>query len=284
MGEPMALRLAESHLPLVVWNRTAAKTTSLRAAGADVASSPAEVFAHADVIFEMLADEDAIDAVLGRDQARFRRQLCAKTLVHMGTTSPQYSRRLEADILDAGGRYVEAPVSGSRVPAQTGELIAMLAGDREMVEFVRPLLAPICRETVFCGAVPSALLTKLAVNVYLIAMVTGLAEAIHFARGHDLDLGMVGAVLEEGPMASSVSRVKTEKLLELDFAAQAAAKDVLKNCRLVSDAARSAGLAVPLLDVCHDLFAQTVALGHGASDMVAVIRAIEQQTGQTASA
>jgi 3-hydroxyisobutyrate dehydrogenase len=191
----------------------------------------------------------------------------------MGTTAPSYSQGLEVDVVAAGGRYVEAPVSGSRTPAEAGELVAMLAGAPAATREVRPLFAPMCRDAVDCGPVPNALRMKLAVNLYLITMVTGLAEAVHFADRHGLDLRQFLDVLDAGPMASSVSRVKAHKLVDHDFAPQAAVADVLMNNRLVAEAARESGLASPVLDACHDLFAETVALGHGEADMVAVVRA-----------
>jgi 3-hydroxyisobutyrate dehydrogenase len=86
------------------------------------------------------------------------------------------------------------------------------------------------------------------------------------------------AVLDAGLMASSVSRVKALKLVARDFAVQASSANVLENTRLIVEAARQADLASPLLDICHALYAETVALGHGQSDAVAVIRAIEART------
>jgi 3-hydroxyisobutyrate dehydrogenase len=278
MGQPMALNLARAGTPLVVWNRTAAKAQELRAAGAEVASSPAEVFARADVVILMLAGEEAIDQVLGRATPAFGAHVAGRTIIHMGTTSPAYSRGLEADVCAAGGRYVEAPVSGSRKPAEAGRLAAMLAGEPTATQLVRPLLKPMCHQTTVCGAVPNALYMKLAVNLYLITMVTGLAEAVHFADQHGLDMRQFLAVLDAGPMASSVSRVKAVKLVDQDFGAQAAAADVLMNNRLVAAAARDSDLASPLLDVCHELYGETVARGYGQSDMVAVVRAIEGRT------
>src|SRR5262245_31488040 len=125
MGQPMALNLAVAGTSLVVWNRTSARCAPLRAAGAHVAASPAEVFAAADTVLVMLADDVAIDDVLGRGTATFGELVAGHTVVHMGTTSPEYSRRLAEDIVAAGGRYVEAPVSGSRIPAVKGELVGM---------------------------------------------------------------------------------------------------------------------------------------------------------------
>lgn len=280
MGQPMALRLARAGTPLAVWNRTPARAEPLRAAGATVAADPAEVFAAARTVILMLADGDAMDAVLRRGTPDFAAYVAGHTVVHMGTTSPGYSRALEAEVRAAGGAYVEAPVSGSRKPAEAGELVAMLAGEVADVAAVRPLLAPMCRESFVCGkAAPEALLMKLAVNLFLITMVTGLTEAFHFADRQGLDREQFLAVLDAGPMASGVSRMKSPKLRDRDFAVQAAAFDVLKNNQLVADAARAAGLASPLLDVCHALFTETVALGHGHADMVAVLHALEARTG-----
>jgi 3-hydroxyisobutyrate dehydrogenase len=278
MGRPMALNLARAGTPLVVWNRTAARCADLRAAGARVAATPSEVFAEADVVILMLSGPEAMDAVLCRGTPAFAARVAGHTIVHMGTTSPSYSRGLDADVRAAGGAYVEAPVSGSRTPAESGDLVAMLAGEPGATRAVRPLLGPMCRRTTVCGPVPNALLMKLAVNLYLITMVTGLAEAVHFAERQGLDMRQFADVLDAGPMASSVSRVKALKLVEEDFAAQAAAADVLMNNRLVAAAARDLGVASPLLDVCHELFAETVALGNGEHDMVAVVRAIEHRT------
>jgi 3-hydroxyisobutyrate dehydrogenase len=278
MGKPMALNMARAGTTLVVWNRTAARCADLRTAGADVATSPGEVFRRAGVVILMLADGAAMDAVLGRGTAAFDANVAGHTVVHMGTTPAEYSRQLGADIHAAGGRYVEAPVSGSRTPAESGQLVAMVAGEASAVQDVRPLLQQMCQQTFACGPVPNALLMKLSVNLFLITMVTGLAEAAHFADQHGLEMGQFVDVLDAGPMASSVSRVKAFKLLARDFGVQASIRDVLKNNRLIAEAARAAGIASPLLDVCHGLFGETDELGLGDTDMITVIRAIEQRT------
>lgn len=280
MGQPMALNLARAGTPLVVWNRSGGKYQPLVEAGATVADSAADVFARAGVVILMLANDAAIDEALGRGTPDFAIRVRERTIVHMGTTSAAYSHGLEADIRQAGGQYVEAPVSGSRKPAEAGQLVAMLAGEPAAVEPVRSLLAPMCREAIPCGAVPNALTMKLAVNVFLITMVTGLAEAMHFAERHGLDPAHFMAVANASPMASDVSRIKVAKLATRDFSVQAAITDVLKNSRLVAEAARAAGMASPLLDVCHALYGETEALGLGQADMAAVIRAFEQRTAQ----
>jgi 3-hydroxyisobutyrate dehydrogenase len=281
MGEPMARNLVRAGVPLVVWNRSAERAASLAQAGATIAGNAADVFARCETVILMLADGPAIDAVLGRGTPEFAGRVEGRRLVAMGTVSPGYSAALEADVRAAGGRYVEAPVSGSRKPAEAGQLVAMLAGEEADLATVRPLLAPMCRECFDCGPVPAALRMKLAVNVFLITMVTGLAEAAHFAGHHGLDLETFMAILNAGPMASDVSRVKIAKLVQRDFARQAGISDVLKNSRLVVEAAREAALASPLMDACFALYGETEALGLGAEDMAAVVQAIEVRTNAT---
>jgi 3-hydroxyisobutyrate dehydrogenase len=282
MGTPMALRLAQAGIPLVVWTRNRERAEPVRAAGAVVAANAAEVFATADPVLLMLANAEAIDDVLRRGTPAFTALVRGRTVVHMGTTAPEFSRDLEHDIREAGGRYVEAPVSGSRTPAERGELVGLVAGEHPAVARVRPLLAPMCREVVDCGVVPNALLVKLAINLFLITMVTGLAEAVHFAERQGLDLNRFLSVHDNGPMASAVSRIKADKLVRGDFDVQAAAADVLMNSRLAADAARRARIATPMLDVAHGLFQDTVDLGFGTQDMAAVVRAIESRTDRYA--
>lgn len=282
MGQPMALNLARAGTPLIVWNRSRAKCDALAQAGAAVAQDVAEVFARCQTVILMLRDASAIDAVLGRGGGVFHDRVHGRTLIDMGTPPPAYSKALEADVRAAGGRFVEAPVSGSLKPAETGQLVAMVAGEPGVVESVRPLLAPMCRAAIECGSVPDALLMKLAVNLFMIAMVTGLAEAVHFAQRRGLDLARLVAVLEQSPMASDVSRVKVAKLVAKDFSAQASIANVLENVRLIEDAARETGVASPLLDVCLALYGETDALGLGRDDMIAVIRAMERRTAATA--
>ena len=278
MGLPMALNMVRAGQPLVVWNRSRDKAELVGAAGATVADSPAHVFRDARTVFLMLANGTVIDEVLERGTSRFAQIVAGRTLVHMGTTEPSYSERLSEDTTSAGGVYVEAPVSGSRRPAEDGQLVGMVAGPDAAVDAVVPLLAPLCATTVRCGEVPSATRMKLAVNLFLITQVTGLAEAFHFAEHNGLDLEVFRSVLDAGPMASNVSRLKLDKLTRGDFEVQASISDVHYNSRLVADAARGAGVSSPVLDTCRDLFAEAEQLGHGPADMAAVLRAIEART------
>jgi 3-hydroxyisobutyrate dehydrogenase len=285
MGEPMAANLLRARGDLVVWNRTPAAAQRLGARGARVVATPALVFESCDTVILMLANLDAINETLGRTDGSFAVPVRGRVILNMGTIAPVDSAQLSEALRDHGATYLEAPVSGSRVPAENGALVAMLAGPAEAAEPAAALLTAMCRSVFRCGGVPSALTTKLAVNVFLIDMVTGLAEATRFAEGNGVDLEVFRAVLDNGPMGSDVSRLKLAKLLADDYAPQATVRDVRYNSRLILDQAGRSGTELPLLADCEGLLGATEQLGHEDADMVAVVLALRQSVrrGQQAA-
>src|SRR5262249_36185653 len=283
MGQPMALNLTRAGHALTVWNRSPHKSVQLRDAGATVVDDVADVFRRSDVVFLMLVDSTAVDQVLQRRTPSFAAMLSGRTVVNMSSVEPDYSCALERDTRDAGGRFVEAPVAGSRMPAETGQLVAMMAGDWSAVTEVSPLLRPMCHEIVFCGPAGSGLRMKLAANIFMLVVATGLAEAVHFADRHKLNRQLLETVLNAGPTASAFSRMKLAKLITDDYSAQAFARDGCNSTRLITNAARDARIATSVMDVCRQLYEETVALGHGDDDMISVIRAIEARSDSLAS-
>lgn len=276
MGEPIAGKLLAGGIRLAVWNRSPAAVDRLVAAGAEAATSPQELIASCDVVLVMLLDEAALDATLRRTAGGLD-DLAGKTLVQLATTSPGYSAQLERDVLAAGGRYVEAPVSGSRLPAEAGELVGMVAGRPDAVDLIEPLLAPACARIVRCGAVPAAMTTKLVVNHFLITMVSTLAETFLLAQRAGVDAAIVREILDAGPMASAVSRAKLAKLAAGDLSAHSRVDNVRWLSELIAGVAEQAGVATPSLDVSRRLLADTQARGHAALDMIAVVDTLAQR-------
>lgn len=274
MGMPMAAHLARAGHMLWGWSRSDRNHATARAAGIRVSAAAGDVFDACATIVLMLANDPAIDAVLSRNSPAFAARVEGRLVINMGTSSAEYSRALGEQIRAAGGRYVEAPVSGSRLQAESAQLVIMLAGDAADVAEASQLLAPLGRQCVACGQVPAALRMKLAVNLYLITLVTALGEAVRFAEVHGIALERFAEVLNAGPMASDVSRIKLDKMIREDFAVQASITDVLKNSGLVAAAAREAGMQAPLIDASDALFARAQQMGLGGQDMAAVLQAI----------
>lgn len=271
----MAATLRRAGFPLTVYNRAPAPAALLRKAGARVATSPHDLFLSCDTIILMLANDTAVDQVLARGEAGFAERVAGRLIVNMGTHSPAWSHRLWRDVTSAGGTFVEAPVSGSRGPAEAGQLVAMLAGSPEDVARVQPLLAPLCSDMIDTGPVPSAMAMKLAVNLYLIASVTALAEAANLAKASGLDLTQFTRVIASGPLGSSVAQAKLDKMARRDFTPQAAIRDVVKNAQLIAEAANHLRADAPLLAGSLIRFEALVAAGHGDIDMAAILKSYE---------
>ena len=279
MGKAMALNLVHAGTSLILWNRSPEKCEPLRTVGAEVAESIDDLFERTTTILIMLLNEAVTDAVLGRGEPEFARRVSGHTIVNMGSTPPSYSRELDSDIRSVGGRYVEAPVSGSRKPAEAGRLVGLLAGDPDVVSEISPLLQPMFREIVYCGPIGHGLLMKLAVNLYLITMFTGLVEAIHFADKNGLNLEKFQAAIDAGPMASNVTKVRGPMIIRRDFSTQSAISDCWNSTRLITNQATEVNLASPLIEVCKALYGEAASLGYGDKDMAAVLCAIEARTG-----
>jgi 3-hydroxyisobutyrate dehydrogenase len=280
MGEPMARNLEAAGTHLVVWNRSVEKLRLLENAGAEVAGSIDELFERVSTVIIMLANSTAIDEVLGRYSDRFADHVRGHLVVNMGTVAPAYSHRLCEDVTNAGGEFIEAPVSGTRKPAQEASLVAIVAGQTSVIEKASGLLEPMCREVILCGEVPKALMMKLSINVFLISLVSGLAECVHFAESNGVDRTLLLEAINSSHLSSDFSRVKLPKLLTRDFDAQARISDVLENNQFIVDVAREAGISSPISDVCLSLFSETRDLDLANADTVAVLRAIELRTNE----
>lgn len=271
MGLPMAKRLASAGNDIRVWNRSSAPLNEAQSVGATPTGSVTELFRLSDVVFISLANEGATDSVFQCIDGKLNFSAPGKTMIQLGTTSPSYSRQLGKAFEARGGKFIEAPVSGSKQPAENGTLVGLLGASRETdFQLAEALLAPLTSAVYRCGQPGDAMTMKLAVNSYLITTVMALAESWAFADSLGIDLGVFRKVLDAGPMASSVSRMKLEKLSNGDMTAQASISDVLMNAQLIADVAREASFQSLLGEVSENLLLSAVAGGLGDSDMIAV--------------
>ncbi|CAG8930487.1 unnamed protein product [Penicillium salamii] len=266
MGLPMARNLSRK-FALTVWNRNHSKYMMLSGAELSIAESPSMVVEQSDVTFIMLLNTAAIESVLDDD---FKRALCGKVLVVTSSVTVAFSHWTAEQVHQAGGQYIEMPVSGSTVPAQQGQLVGMLAGDLVLVNRIRPVLEPITRCAIYCGPIGSGLKAKFAVNTFLITLTTGLAESVNLARAQGLDLRAFGQVLRFCPMASAYSDMKIGKLLNEDWAPQAAIDDCYAITKLIQSAASDVDTRSPLIDACAILLEEGKNASLGDEDIVAI--------------
>ncbi|KAL5599171.1 hypothetical protein FOVSG1_006983 [Fusarium oxysporum f. sp. vasinfectum] len=249
MGTPMALNLRRQ-FPVTVWNRNGAKCTPLIEAGAKAAKTPSEVVEKSDVIFTMLFDSKAIQTMIDNEPDNgFMRAIRGKTLINTSSVPVAFSHKLAQQVQGAGGKFVEMPVSGSKGPAEQGQLVGMMAGDPEIAEQIRPVVEPITTATIYCGPIGSGLKAKYSINLFLVSVTTGLAESVNLARAQGLDLDAFGQVLNSCPLASAYSKIKIAKILNGDWTPQAAIKDCYNSTELIKSAAQGVQVQTPLIQI-----------------------------------
>ena len=165
MGRPMALAVHRAGFPLQVWNRTASTAHAFAAeTGCQAAVHPSDLAASCDVLITMLADDVALQAFYVGPHGALAGLRTGHLVIDMSTVSPQASAALGRQIHDAGGQFVDAPVSGSTTAAEARTLLVMAGGEDSTVAAVRPVLAAMASKVIHVGGPGSGIIMKLAVN------------------------------------------------------------------------------------------------------------------------
>lgn len=274
MGTPMAINLCRK-FSVVVWNRNDSKYDALIDAGAAIGKTPSDVIEQSNVIFTMLFDGSAIQSMIDNDD-NFLKSIRGKTLINTSSVSVDYSHKLAQQIHAAGGNFIEMPVSGSKIPAEQGQLVGMIAGDPTISDVIKPIVEPITSIAVYCGPIGSGLKAKYAINLFLVSVTAGLAESMNLARAQGINLESFGKVLNACPLASAYSRVKVAKILKEDWSPQAAIKDCYNSTQLIRSAAQDVQVQTPLIELCNSLYREANNSGWGEEDMMAIYKLFTQ--------
>jgi 3-hydroxyisobutyrate dehydrogenase len=266
MGSAMARSLLAAGLPTTVWDRSAAVTARLAGAGAQVAVSAAEAVRDARVVITMLPTPDVVHDVIfdGGAATEFAE---AAVWAQMGTigvaaTAEIASRlgRLRPDVM-----FVDAPVSGSKGPAETGQLLILASGPSGAEAITDPVFSAIGRKTVWLGEAGQGSRMKLVVNAYMSVLIEGVAEALELAAHLGIDTGMLAEAIEGGPLDAPIADAKLHKMERADYAPEFPLQWALKDVDLAIGAAP--GATLPLLAALSRQWRSTVDAGHGREDV-----------------
>jgi len=182
MGCAIAARLIEVGHQVTVWNRTPEKTKPLAAAGAKVASTPAEVAKVCEAVITILTDGAAIDAVYNGPSGLLSGDAKGKLFIEMSTVPPKVELELAPKARSKGAAFVECPVGGSTAPARKGQLLGLMGAEPADAARAKPILDQLCRKVEHCGAVGAGASMKLAINLPLMVAWQAYGEAFAIAR------------------------------------------------------------------------------------------------------
>lgn len=273
MGEPMARRMVDAGHDVAVWNRTASRADALAAAGAAVASTPAEAAAGREVVVTMLTDRDALEAVLFGPEGAAAALGPGSMLVDMSTVGPDAVPDVAAR-LPEGVAMLDAPVTGSTPRAEAGELNIMAGGSEEAYERARPLLEVLGKPR-RVGPLGAGASLKLVLNSTLGAVLTGIGEALAVGDALGLDRAAVLDALE-GSYLGAMVQTKRSMLDSGEFPPQFKLSLAAKDLRLVDAAAAAAGRSLPGVGVALAAFEGAERAGRGDEDYAAAVEQIER--------
>jgi 3-hydroxyisobutyrate dehydrogenase len=268
MGSAMARNLAAAGLTTRVWDRDPSATGPLADAGVAVAASALDAVRDAGVVLTMLPTAAAVESVIfdGRLVEAFAD---GSVWAQMGTIGVEATKRI-ADRLAAqrpGVMFVDAPVSGSKGPAEQGQLLILASGPAAAADAVRPVFDAIGRKTVWLGEAGRGSQVKLVVNAYLSILVEGVAETMELADRLGIGHQQLAEVIEGGPLDAPLADAKFHKMDRGDFAAEFPLEWAVKDVDLVIGAA--GGQPPPMLAALAGQWHAAVAAGYGRQDVSA---------------
>src|SRR3954468_4972027 len=266
MGAAMARNIAQEGREVVAWNRTREKAEGIDGVG--VADSPAEAVAGADAIVTMLSDGAAVADVIRQAAEAIEP---GAIWWQCSTVGIEATERLRAIADELGLVYVDAPVLGTKQPAEEGKLTVLASGPPEALDKLVPLFDAVAAKTVRLGEAGEATRAKLVLNNWVLAITTATAETIELARALGLDPQLFLDTIAGGPNDSAYAQMKGKMILE-DRVGDASfpLKHAHKDARLVLDAAREHGADDGLASVIAERFARAEDAGLGDSDMAAI--------------
>lgn len=271
MGSRMAGRLLEAGHELVVYNRTKSKAEPLIEKGAVWADSPQEVGKQADIVFTMLANPQAIDAVVFAENGLLNGLKPGALWVDSSTISPSQSVKLADAAKEKNVRFLDAPVAGSTAPAEKGELIFFVGGEADALEEVRPLLDIMGKEIHHKGPNGTGTSMKLVNNLMLGQSVAAFSEAVAFGESLGLDKEGIIKSLFAGPTAAPILHFKEKKIMNEDFEnADFKVNSIYKDMELASEEAYAHGFALPLSNLVKAFYGLCQQQGKGEYDFATI--------------
>ncbi len=275
MGAAMARNLLEAGMKVRAWNRSTEKAQPLADDGATVVEDAAGAAAGVDFLLTMLADADVIEEVVGGDVLSALAE--GGVWLQMSTVGEEGNERLARLAADGGVAYVDAPVLGTKGPAEQGQLVVLASGPEEVRDRCDPVFDALGSKTVWLGEAGSGSALKLVVNNWIVGLLGVLAETIAFARATGVDPRSFLETIEGGPLSLPYAQMKGGMMIEEDFPPSFSAKLARKDTGLVLDAAASRDLRLAVAETVATRFDEAMEAGLGDEDMAAVYEAVKSK-------
>ena len=271
MGAAMARNLIWAGAEVRAWNRSTGKAQPLAEDGAAVFEDPTEAAAGADFLLTMLSDADVIEEVVGGGVLPALSE--DAVWLQMSTVGEDGNERLARLAAENGVIFVDAPVLGTKAPAEQGQLVVLASGPEDVRGRCEPVFGAVGSKTVWLREAGEGSRLKLVINNWIVGLLGVLAETISFARATGVDPQKFLETIEGGPLGLPYAQMKGAMMIEEDFPTSFSARLARKDAGLVLDAAEARGLDMAVASAVAARFDEAIAAGHGEDDMAAVYTA-----------
>ncbi len=277
LGWAIAERLVRQGVQLVVWNRTREKAEEFaRETGSEVADSPADLINRVDRVFVIVFDSQASEKVIFGEKGLTSGNIEGKAIVDMTTNHFTYAELAYREIKKLGAFYLDAPVLGSVIPAQKGELTIVVGGDEEKFEENRPLFEKFCKNIFYVGPAGKATKVKLINNIVLGGIMDVLAEAIAIGERAGIDREKLIEILNTGAGKSYILDVKKKKLLEEDFSTHFSVDLIYKDLHYAQDLIKELGLFSFATSAVKETYGLARKMGLGGLDFSVIYKLFKE--------
>jgi 3-hydroxyisobutyrate dehydrogenase len=267
MGFPMARNLLDAGFIVRAWNRSIERAEPLREHGAEIFEDPRAAADGSELMVTMLSDADA---VLETAQQALGGLAEGATWLQMSTIGIEGIERCAEVAERAGVRMVDAPVLGTREPAEQGELVILASGRDEVRDACAPVFDAVGKRTLWLGDVGAGTKGKVVVNSWIVGVVGVLAETITLAEGLGVDPHSFFDAVEGGALDLPYARLKGKEMIEKSFGSPAFRLSLSrKDADLVLDAAARGDVEVPVMRAVAERLHRAEEAGHGEEDMAA---------------
>mmetsp|Transcript_23632 Transcript_23632/g.67783 ORF Transcript_23632/g.67783 Transcript_23632/m.67783 type:complete len:290 (+) Transcript_23632:67-936(+) len=276
MGSAMAGRLVDAGFPTTVWNRNKDKCKPLAEKGAKVAETAQALVESCDIVFACTSDPASARAVVFGENGVLAGISPGKKFVDMSTVDEETALEIGKAVRAKGGLFLEAPVSGSKGPALSGQLVILAAGDQALKDEAQPCFDVMGKRTFFLGDVGAGARMKLVINMVMGINMVALSEGLAVGQKAGLSGADIMEVIKEGAIASPMYGLKGPKMLAGEYDTNFPLKHQQKDVRLAVDLGDKVGQPMPLAAAANEAFKAGMAMGKGDSDFSAVFEAVKR--------
>jgi 3-hydroxyisobutyrate dehydrogenase len=277
MGAAMARNILAADMEVRVWNRTREKVEPLAEDGAKVADSPAEAAEGAGFVITMLADADTVEEAVTGGESPLRALAEGGIWLQMSTVGAEGSDRLGEIAAEYGATYVDAPVLGTKEPAEQGQLIVLASGPEEALERCQMIFEAISSKTLWLQPAGQGSRLKLVTNSWLVGLLGVLAETIALAKAVGVDPSRFLEAIEDSPVGTPYAQMKGQMMIQENFPTSFSLNLARKDATLLLDAAGAHGLRLPIAEAAAVHLDEAINAGYGEEDMAAVYEAAKPE-------